>query len=157
MPVSDVTLKLAIGNFATELTGPSEYVDKKFEDIVTRFLTGTKKNLAESSISAQDAPAGKQLSASEFVRSPKVNSQADVALLLGYFMEHHQALKSFTSSELADMANATKRPFGNPSDTVAKLTGRGMLMSAGDKEGQRAYALTASGEEYVESLLETKP
>jgi hypothetical protein len=30
------------------------------------------------------------------------------------------------------------------------------MMSSGDKEGHRSYSLTASGEEYVEAMMEPK-
>jgi len=77
-------------------------------------------------------------------------------LALGYFLEKVEGVAAFTSSEIAQLGRDTKQPFANASDSVAKLTGRGLMMSAGDKEGQRAYALTASGEAYVEALLEAK-
>ena len=76
-------------------------------------------------------------------------------MLLGYYTEK-SGNSSFTSGELVRLGKETKQPFTNASDAIAKLSGRGLMMSAGDKDGARAYALTASGEAYVEAMLETK-
>jgi len=76
-------------------------------------------------------------------------------MALAYYLERVEQMQSFTTGELNDKAREARYPFGNVSDVVYKLASRGLMMSAGDKEGARAYALTASGEQYVESMLES--
>lgn len=39
--MADVTLKLTIGTFSVEVSGPSEYADKKLEELVGRYLTSS--------------------------------------------------------------------------------------------------------------------
>lgn len=156
--MADVTVKLTVGGFSTEVTGPVEYVDKKVEELISRFLTSWKPASAESVASAVPVSAsGKKTSAAEFIRRASPKSQSDVALLLGYYLEKVSGTSNFTSAELATFSKGeAKRPFSNVSDVVAKLTSRGLMMSAGDKEGHRSYSLTASGEEYVEAIMEEK-
>jgi hypothetical protein len=169
--MADVTVKLALGNFSVEVTGEAEYVDKKIDDLVSRYLSWRPSSGAAAAAAAAaaepasgaGAPAtavvaatAKQISPAEFVKQSAAKNQADRALILGYYLEKMAGSAGFTSSELVDLGRQIKQPFTNASDSVAKLTGRGLMMSAGNREGQRAYALTASGEAYVESLLESE-
>jgi hypothetical protein len=153
----DVTVKLAIGNFSVEVTGPSEYVDRKLEELLTRHGATPRQVTTEPRIAevARDH-GGKPLSPGEFLKKASPKNQSDIALLLAFYIEKNQETTSFTSSDLGNVAREVKRPFGNPSDVVARLTARGLMMSAGEKDGVRAYALTASGEEYVESMIEPR-
>jgi hypothetical protein len=155
--MADVTIKLAIAHFSVEVTGPSEYVEKKLEELVGRYYSFGGTVPAQSTIVAGPVePGGKKLSAAEFLRKTGHKNQTDRGLVLGYYLERMNSQQSFTTSELGDLGIQTKQPFTNISDTVARLASRGLMMSSGDKEGQRAYALTASGEEYVESMMAAK-
>jgi|GEM_PF-2291602 len=162
--MADVTVKLALGNFSVEVTGEAEYVDKKIDDLVSRYLSWRPSSAAAAEpasgagalTTAEVAATAKQISPAEFVKKSAAKNQTDRALILGYYLEKMAGSKGFTSSELVDLGRQIKQPFANASDSVAKLTGRGLMMSAGNREGQRAYALTASGEAYVESLLESE-
>ena len=154
--MADVTVRLTIGTFSVEVTGDQGYVDKKFEELVSRFLSSRRPATSETATttSVPQEIGGKKRSAAEFLKKTTAKNQTDRALALGYYLEKVEGFSGFTSSEIAQLGKETKQPFANASDSVAKLTGRGLMMSAGDKEGQRAYALTASGEAYVEALLE---
>ncbi len=156
--MSDVTVKLAVGNFSVEVSGEKEYVDKKIDELATRFLSSWKSASSEPAAAAGGPleTGGKKTSPAEFLKRATAKNQSDRALLLGYYLERFAGTSSYTSPEIGQLGKDAKQPFANPSDTVAKLTARGLMMSAGDKEGTRAYALTASGEAYVESLLEVK-
>jgi hypothetical protein len=155
--MADVTIKLMIGNFSVEVTGPSDYVDKKFEELAGRFLASWKSpTISEGRIAEPASEAGKQISPAEFLKKRNTKNQSDRALMLAYYLEKVQHVENFTSTELQEMGKDVRDPFGNISDVVAKLTARGLMMSAGEKEGQRAYALTVSGETYIEESLEQK-
>jgi hypothetical protein len=155
--VENVTLKLTIGSFSVEVTGSPEYAEKKLEELVARYLTSAKPPTSEPRPAAAVLGAdAKKMSPTEFLKKAQVKNQPDRAVVLSYFLEKTEGVSSFTTSELGDMGRNAKYPFGNVSDVVAKLVSRGLMMSAGEKEGQRAYALTGSGEEYVESLLQAK-
>jgi hypothetical protein len=53
--MADVTVKLAIGNFSVEVTGEQAYVDKKVEELVSRFLSRRRTDFGRppSFLSAQ--------------------------------------------------------------------------------------------------------
>ncbi len=154
--MAEVTVKLSIGNFSVEVTGDQQYVDQRFEELVSRFLTSRRLPSSEAAAagSVPQESGGKKVSAAEFMKGASAQNQTDRAMLLGYYLEKVEAWASFTTTDLAHWGKEIKRPFGNVSDVVAKLTARGLMMSSGDKDGQRAYALTATGEEYVASITE---
>src|SRR5579871_1083206 len=160
--MANVTVKLVVGSFCVEITGEPEYVDKKIDELASRYLSwrpSTSSAAAEPPTAGpaigEAAASGKQASPAEFVKRTNAKNQIDRALVLGYYVEKVLGV-AFTSSDLVELGKQIKQPFANASDNVAKLTGRGLMMSTGNKEGQRAYALTASGEAYVESLLESE-
>jgi hypothetical protein len=152
----NVTLKLSIGTFSVEVTGPPQYADRKLEELVGRYLsTSIKPTTVESTSTRSLEKAGKRVSAPEFLKKVNHKNQTDRAIALGYYVENMDSQSNFTTTELGTLGRQTKHPFTNISDSVARLVARGLMMSAGEKEGQRAYALTASGEEYVDSMLTT--
>ncbi len=157
--MENVTLKVSIGSFSVEVTGPAEFAEKKLEELISRYLTGAR-SLPSAGESPKPIPfldtRGKKLSPAEFLRRVAHGNQRDLALALAYYLEKFEGVPSFTTTELGELGRRTKYPFGNVSDVVSKLVSRGLMMSAGEKEGQRAYALTASGEEYVESIFKAE-
>jgi hypothetical protein len=151
--MADVTVKLTIGSFSVEVSGEPDFVNGKFEELVSRFLTARLPSTAEPAPRAAALEAGgKKTSPAEFLKRAAAKSQFDRALLLGYYLEK-SGVSAFTSGEITELGQQARQTFANASDAISKLTGRGLMMSAGDKEGKRAFALTASGEAYVEGLL----
>jgi len=152
-----VTLKLTLGGFAVEVTGPQNYAEKKLEELANRYLPSARSLAPEGRSTALPLEkGGKKLAPGEFVKRAAHKNQNDLALALGYYLEKVNEQTSFTIGELKALGRATKYAFTNISDTVSRLVSQGLMMSSGDKEGQRAYALTASGEEYVDSMIEGK-
>jgi len=156
--MENVTLKLTIGPFSAEVSGPPEYAEKKLEELVGRYLSnsikapGIESGSAPSSV-LQVSEGKKKRSPSEVAK--RAGNQTDRALLLGYYMEKVSGQPSFTTNDIRTLGSEAKYSFTNISDSVAGLVRRGLMMSAGDKDGNRAYTLTATGEEYAESLLST--
>jgi hypothetical protein len=154
--MDNVTLKLSIGTFCVEVSGPAKYAEKKLEDLISKYLsTSVKPGSSDSSASSTSLlqqPSGKKKrSPSEVAK--RAGNQTDRALLLGYYAEKVNGQSSFSTGELRDLGKEAKYSFTNISDSVASLVGRGLMMSAGEKDGHRAYTLTATGEEYADSLL----
>ncbi len=149
--MATVTLKLTVGSVTVEVTGEQEFAEKKFQELVTQYLSPAKPR-AVSEGKATPLPiesGGKKLAPGEFLKKVGAKNGPDRAMALGYYLEHVEQMPSFTTGDLNDKAREAKSPFGNVSDVVYKLASRGLMMSAGDREGARAYSLTASGEEYV--------
>src|SRR5207247_5003033 len=157
--MADVTLRVTIEAASVEVTGSEEYAERKLEELLDKYLGMTKPGV---SAEARPAPipletGGKRLSVGEFMRRITSKNLTDRALGLAYYLEKVEGASSFTTGELAAKGKEAKYPFANISDVVARLAARGLMMSAGDKESQRAYALTASGEQVIESMLEAPP
>lgn len=154
--MADVTLKLAVGAFSIEVSGPQEYVEQKVEEFTQKFLPPQLRPVSSTEPASSAAPltdaVGKRLSPAEFLKKISHTNQLDRALALGYYLEKVEGFPSFTTKELAELSRQVKYPFANISESVSRLVGRGLMMSAGDKEGTRAYALTATGESMIDSM-----
>ena len=154
--MADVTLRITVGAVTVEVTGPQEYAETKFQELVTLYLSPAKPGVSEAKATPLLVETGgKKLAPGEFLRQVAAKNGPDRALVLAYYLERVEQMPSFTTGELNEKAREAKYPFSNVSDVVYKLASRGLMMSAGDKEGARAYALTASGEQYVESMIES--
>lgn len=153
--MANVTLKLSIGIFSAEVSGPEKYAEKKLEDLLAKYLSSSMKpsvsDSSPSSVSLLHPSAGKKRSVAEIAK--RAGNQTDRALLLGYYAEKMNAQPSFTTSDLKDLGTQAKYTFTNISDSVSSLVRRGLMMSAGEKDAHRAYTLTATGEEYAESVI----
>ncbi|SRR6266446_6276245 len=160
--MAEATVKLTFGAFSVEVSGSPEYVDTKLEELLKtygpsgRVASVEGRSAAPVALPAADA-TGKKIGPGEFLTKAPSKNQSDQALSLGYYLEKVEVMQSFTTADLGRVAREAKRKFANVSDVVAKLAARGLLMSVGNKEGHRAYSLTASGEEYVESESNTDP
>ena|SRR5579859_3271036 len=161
--MAEATVKLTFGSFSVEVSGSPDYVDKKLEELLKtygpsgRLASVESRSAAPLALPGADA-TGKKIGPGEFLTKAPSSNQSDQALSLGYYLEKVEEMQSFTTGDLGKVAREAKRKFANISDVVAKLAARGLLMSVGNKEGHRAYSLTASGEEYVEkSEFKTDP
>jgi hypothetical protein len=159
--MAEATVKLTFGSFSVEVSGSPEYVDKKLEELLKTYgpsgrIVSLEGRSAPAALPAADA-TGKKIGPGEFLRRAPSQNQSDQALSLGFYLEKVEGMQSFTTADLGKVATAAKRKFANVSDVVGKLASRGLLMSVGTKEGHRAYSLTASGEEYVESESQSDP
>src|ERR1041384_8199312 len=133
--MAGVTIKLALGTFSVEVTGPRAYAEKKVEELIGKYLTGSVRQSGGESAAAS-APVsiarGKKPSPAEFLKRAGVSNQTGRALLLGYYAEKLEGMPGFTTAELRALGTRAKTPFSNISDITARLVGRGMMMSAGE-------------------------
>jgi hypothetical protein len=157
--MADAAIKLTIGSFTIEVSGTEEYVDRSFDSLVEKFLPAQFRGgnvattSANSTATAEMTDAtGKKLAPAEFLKQLSHTNQLDRALALGYYLEKMQNVSSFTTKELLELSKQVKYPFANISESVSRLVGRGLMMSAGDKEGVRAYSVTATGEQMIDSM-----
>jgi len=156
----DVSVKVTIGAVTVEASGPQEYVDNKIEELIERFLKSAVLPSTSASTPKPFTPVlaegGKKLSVREFIDSISHQNQIDRALAVGYYLEKYENLQNFTTKELLEFTKSAKYPVGNISEIVSRLVGRGLMMSAGEKDGARAYSLTASGESTIQSMAVAK-
>jgi len=112
--MANVTLKLSIGTFSIEVSGPAKYAEKKLEDLIAKYLSSSIKSGVSDSTSSTISSL--QLSAGKKKRSPseilkRAGNQADRALLLGYYLEKMDAQPSFTTTELKVKRHLVCKPW----------------------------------------------
>ena len=149
-----VTMRIRLGDAELEVSGPQAFVEGKIAEFVAR----QKELTAAATGAAVGTPAGKtQAKAASIVQLfKKAKPQADVdrVLLAGYYLEKGRDLDSFTAAEVRDaVRDAKTRPPRNPNDAINSNIRKGLMMTAGDKEGRLAFVLTTDGEEHVDELI----
>jgi hypothetical protein len=158
----NVTMRIRIGQSELEVTGSSNFVEKK----IAEFIELNKQNsvamsaLEQVSISRADEksiqPSGKPMSAAQFFKKVKPHTDLDRALAAGYYLEVFKKMENFTSIEVREIIKkeAKIQPPKNTSDAINKNITKGYMMSAGDKDGKMAFVLTSDGEEAIKTLIE---
>jgi len=107
-----------------------------------------------SQIAKKNPLDGRTLAAQELLRKCKGGNLSDMAVLLGYCMEHYQSKTMFSSTDLKDAFESAREPAPkNVSDVVAKLEHAGKLMRADKVAGVQNYRLTGSAVESVEQRI----
>ena len=152
-----VTMRVKIGDAELEVTGPTAFVEGKIEEFVAAHQGGVGKaathTTAPTGVSSASSTK-KQGSLAQLFKRLSVKSDVERTLIAGYFLESSQGAQSFTAAELRDaIRNAKSRPPSNPSDAINKNIKKGLMMSAGDKDGKMAFVLTTDGEEAVAALV----
>jgi hypothetical protein len=100
----------------------------------------------------------KPMSPKEFLKTKKASADTQKVLALGYFLEHHSDMSSFSVSDLEIIFRQAKEKLPkNINDTVNKNIKRGFLDEAREKKNsKKAWYLTSTGEQYVERELSNK-
>ena len=98
--MANVTLKLSIGTFSVEVSGPAEYAEKKLEDLIAKYLSSSVKSgpsdSGASNASLLRPSAGKKKrSPSEILK--RACNQTERALLLGYYVEKREGQPNLVS------------------------------------------------------------
>jgi hypothetical protein len=132
-------------------------VDQKLEAIldtiknldarITRIETDS---VGKGQMAAKDA-AAKKLSIKEFLleRPPATDIQRTLAI--GYFLEMHVGMASFTKADLAKGYRDAKEPEpSNIAVNINRCIKQGHMMEAEEKKNNKtAYVVTRSGEQFV--------
>ena len=157
---ANVTMRVRIGESEIEVTGPSDFVEKKIAEFlekqkqppVSPSTGSTKGIIPPATEAAQTLPKG--LSAAQFFKKVSPKTDLDRVLAAGYFLEKFKNQDSFTASEITDTVRGAKiPPPRNTSDSINKNIKKGYIMPSGDKEGKMAFVLTSDGEETIDELL----
>jgi hypothetical protein len=100
--------------------------------------------------SAPSAPA-KKLSIKEFLLQTPPTTDIQRTLAIGYFLETHAGLASFTKAELEKGYSDAKEPTpSNISVNIKHCIKQGHMMEAEEKKNSKtAYVVTRSGEQFV--------
>ncbi|MBX0287957.1 hypothetical protein EGH22_16615 [Halomicroarcula sp. F28] len=165
-------LRVSVGEITIEVDGPVDDAEAWFESLQEDYLsdidTETVETAANGAGTAAETGAAEQSSSSESVSSSSGKSRSltefykqaddpmkrDAALLVGWYLEYHDGQSDFTSSEVEDRGTDAKIGLGaNVSRDLSKQVSDGNLEKVDERNGQDAYHLTLTGEEYVEEEL----
>lgn len=156
----NVTMRVRIGESEIEVTGPSDYAEKKIAEFLEKQKEGSVLPSSASSKGAARTTTeaaqkiGKGMSAAQFFKKVSPKTDLDRVLAAGYFLEKFKNQDSFTSSEVKDTIRGAKTPPPlNTSDSISKNIKKGYIMPSGDKDGKMAFVLTSDGEESISQLL----
>ncbi len=149
-------MRVRIGDSEIEVTGPPTYVETKIQEFLKQPPTRTQDRSVASDTSGQMAPP-KSLSPAQFFKLCGPKTDNGRTLVAAYFLEKHRNAQSSTASEIRDVIREAKvPPPRNPNDSVNQGIRKGLLMTAGDKDGKIAFVLTSDGEAAVEEMLGKK-
>jgi len=130
----------------------NEEIKKMLEDHEKRI--SKLEALGEPSIEEQKKPSEKKkLSVKEFLKEKKPKGYTRIALAIGFYLEKFERLSSFNAKDLENgfIAAKEKSP-KNFNDTANMNVKNGHMMEyKSEKDGRKAWVLTRSGEDYVES------
>jgi len=143
-------LRFKKGDFEVEVQGDKEFVTTKFEEL-TKGKTVSIKIGEEEIVTAGELPT----SLAEFVKlkgDPKEHTE--LTMIFAYWLFKKENMDSFNVRDMEDCYSQTRIPKPtNLSDVMNRNQGKGLLVrSEGRKDGLVAWAITRSGEEYVEKM-----
>jgi hypothetical protein len=106
----------------------------------------------------QGAPA-KKLSIKEFLLENPPTTDIQRTLAVGYFLETHAGMSSFTKADLEKGYNDAKETTpSNMGVNIKHCIKQGHMMEAGDKKNNKmAYVLTRRGEQFVVARYKKSP
>jgi hypothetical protein len=154
----NVTMRIRVGDDELEVSGPSDFVEKK----IAEFVQQQKQLVQPARTGATGDPAssegtattGKKMALAQFFRKLGLRTEVDRVLAAGYYLETSGGAESFTAAEVGEAIRKAKNPPPkNPNDSINQNIKKGLMMSAGDKEGKMAFVLTTDGEERIAGLL----
>lgn len=153
-----VTMRVRIGDNELEVTGPSDFVEKKIAEFREQQKSNPAASTPKQSLhhTSQILHTGttKGMSVAQFFKKVAPKSDIDRVLAAGFFLEKFKDEEKFIAAEIAQTIRDSKTPPPkNPSDCVSKNIKKGYMMAAGDKDGKMAFVLTTDGEEAIETLL----
>jgi hypothetical protein len=154
-------MRIKIGESELEVTGPAEFVERKAKEFIelnklAPLAHPSTGRIAKTSGPSETIPAPrKALSPAQFFKKAGARTDVDRTLLAGYYLESFKQCDSFTAGEIKEtIRDAKNSPPKNANDAVNSNIKKGLMMSAGDKDGRRAFVLTSDGEEAVAEMVQ---
>jgi hypothetical protein len=156
----NVTMRVRIGETEIEVTGPSDFVEKKIAEFLEKakqapFPPSARSErgiIPETGVTAQTG--GKAMSTAQFFRKTSPKTDVDRVLAAGYFLEKFKNQDSFSASEIWNVVRGAKiSPPHNTNDAINRNIKKGYMMPSGDKDGKMAFVLTTDGEDVITELF----
>jgi predicted metal-dependent hydrolase len=153
---TNVSMRVRIGDNELEVSGPSDFVEKKIADFLERQKKGATlpAGKAQTSSTQGQTASEKRLSLAQICRKIDPRTDVDKVLVAGYYLEKYEDFEKFTAAEIKENLRRAKiAPPKNTNDSINSNIKKGLMMSAGDKDKRRAFVLTSDGEETINDML----
>jgi len=168
----DLHLRVSLGDVTVEVEGPVDVAETWFESLREDYLGGIDSEFVEAAANGGTTPgngssstqfdtdhtpgtsSAKSRSLTEFYRTVDTPTKQDSALIVGWYLEYHQEQDNFTKSEIEEKAKDAKISLGaNLSRDISNQVEDGHIERVSERDGQGAFHLTLSGEDYVTDEL----
>lgn len=143
-------------DFEIEVQGDKAWVEEKFEQLKKDILS--KATIPGSASSQTSTPIieGTTLTGSlvEFIRKMgNPRGHRNRALLFAYWLFKRENMASYNYMDIEKCFADTRLPKpANTTDVMNKLQAQGLVTTTADKDGRKAWVITASGEREVEQM-----
>ena len=149
-----VTMRVRIGDKEIEVTGPSDFVEKKIAEFLKNSPSLSPALSTPGPTSTPTQQVRKGTAPGQFFKEAKPLTDNDRVIVAAYFLEKLRNAQSATAAEIRDViAEAKRNPPRNTSDAINQNIRKGFLMTAGQKDNKMAFVLTSDGEAEVEEML----
>ncbi len=120
-------------------------------EVVFRWLLDLELVGVHAGREAGEPPVRLTMQINEFLASKKLKSHTDKVLAIAYYYLHAKS-ETVTRPEIEEAYATSRLPRPqNLSDVIAKCVRKGYLVDSREqKEGQKAWQITPTGEKYVE-------
>ena len=167
-------LRVTVGDLTIEVDGPVDEAETWFEALREDYLSNVDAEAMEMAangagpssptsspesepVESSAGAAGsteKSRSLTEYYRQTDDPTKKDSALLVGWYLEYHEDQSNFTRPEVEERAQDAKISLGaNVGRDLSRHIKEGRLEKIEERDGQDAFHLTLTGEEYVENEL----
>ena len=146
-----------IKNRITEAIEITQDVEEPYKSIAFEVIFRKLIEETPATSEGRDLPGSAivaRMQASEFLASLNVRSQLDQFVAVAYYFLR-SGQESVTRAEIMDTLSKARLPRPkNPSDVIGKCIRRAHLIEAAEqKDKQKAWQITPTGEKYVEEQL----
>lgn len=148
------SIKFKKDNIEIEVCGDKSFVESKFKELIELRSTGELEVKKPNAGLQVENVIDKRPSLAEFVKSRTYKGHSELILLFAYFLEKSERVRSFNITDIQNCYKNTRIPeVKNIPLYIGKLISDGYLIEEKEKkDNKKAWSLTATGIDYVESL-----
>lgn len=153
-------LHVSVGDVTVEVEGTGEEVETWFEALRNDYLPPNSELPSKTSAQGGENETGSKQNVTEgktlanFYNDAADPNKSETALLIGWYLAHENDESNFTPAEVQDAADTYQLSVGKniPRDLKGHVSD-GLLDPNAERNGNQAYKLTESGDEYVQNEI----
>jgi len=149
-------IKYKKGDVEIEVQGDKDFVENKFRELLS-LKTSALSSISRGKLESISTKKGR-VSITEFLKGKIIKSHADRVLVFGYYLKKIENISPFNLNDINRCYQNTRTPKAkNFHYYIGQLISQGYLMNAPKKKNnKKAWILTDTGTEYVETLKSAK-